>query len=89
VLTAPAFPTGADTSQEPDDQTLVRLLTAKTKQEGGPVPRVVRVLGERSNLTRQQQQEVRERLKQGEPIASIARGYRCDIAAIQTLAGRG
>jgi DNA invertase Pin-like site-specific DNA recombinase len=50
------------------------------------VGRVARGPREPSKLTPQQRQEVRARLKQGEPRDRIAEAYGVDVAAIKQVA---
>jgi hypothetical protein len=71
---------------QPDEMALRTLLTAKTLEEGGLVQRLPKIPSEPRKLTPQQQQEVRARLKVGEPQASIARGYNVDVDTIRRLA---
>jgi transposase len=73
----------AQTREEPDEQVLINLYTARTREEGGLLFRVAKGPREPKLMTPQQQQEVRTRLKTGD---NIARGYGVDVDTIKRLA---
>jgi hypothetical protein len=69
----------ADTSERPDQQVLLDLITALTG-------RVAKEPSEPRLLNPQQLREVRDRIKIGEPKEAIARAYKVDISVIRQLA---
>jgi hypothetical protein len=73
------FPIVADTSERPDQQVLLDLITALTG-------RVAKEPSKPCQLTPQQQREVRDRIKMGEPKDKIARAYNVDVATVRQLA---
>ena len=73
------FPIVADTSKEADQQVLLDLM--KTL-----VSWVAKEPSEPCELTPQQQREVRDRIKMGEPKDKIARAYNIDVATVRELA---
>jgi hypothetical protein len=74
------FPVTADTRHEPNERVLMDMIPALTEQvaKGPSTP---------LTLTPQRQREVRNRLKTGEPHASIAASYGVDTDTIKRLAG--
>jgi hypothetical protein len=62
------------------------MLLAKTLEEGGLIWRLPKGPIEPRRLSEQLQQEVRDRLKMGEPKDQIAHAYGVDIAAIKQIA---
>jgi hypothetical protein len=73
------FPIVADTSERPDQQVLLDLITALSG-------RVAKEPSEPCQLTPQQQREIRDRVKMGEPKDNIARAYNVDVATVRQLA---
>jgi hypothetical protein len=76
----------ADTSEGPNEQVLISLISARTQEEGGLVWRVAKGPSEPRQLTLQQQREVHVWLKMGEPHATIAYAYGVNIDTIRQLA---
>ena len=71
------FPLGADTSKEPSEQVLINLMNRL-------ILLVARGPSEPFKLTPRQQEEVRARLKQGEPKDQIASAYSVDVDTIRS-----
>ena len=80
------FPFTTDASKEPNEQVLVSLMSARRKEDGGLAWRVAKVPSDPRRLSPQQQEEVRARLRVGEPKARIAAAYGVDEAMIARLA---
>jgi hypothetical protein len=65
-----------------DEMTLRALL----KEDGGLLRRLPKAPGEPRSLSEQQEREIRDRLRTGEPKYNLARSYNTDIEAIERLA---
>jgi hypothetical protein len=74
------FPLAADTSKEPNERVLIDMIAAL-------LGRVVKGSSDPLRLLPQHQQEVRARLKIGEPQASIGRSYGVDIDTVKRVGG--
>jgi hypothetical protein len=72
------FPSVADASRQPNQQVLLDLFPAL-------LARVAKAPGDIPQLSEQQMQEVRHRLRIGEPRASIARAYGLDAEMLARL----
>jgi hypothetical protein len=73
------FPIGADVSKQPDQKILLELIEML-------IERVAKGPSAAVNLSVQQQREVRERAKMGEPLARVADAYGVDVAVVRQLA---
>jgi hypothetical protein len=71
----------------PDDKTLRSLLMAETIEQGNLAKRLPRMAGKEQRLTEEQLQQVKARLRIGEPAERIAPSYGVDTATIRRLAG--
>jgi hypothetical protein len=71
----------------PDDTTLRKLLMAERIEDGNLAQRLPKMPGREMKLTENQLQQVRDRLKIGEPPERIAPSYNVDAATIRRLAG--
>jgi hypothetical protein len=72
---------------EPDEMTLRALLRARDWQDGSLVQRLPKTPSAQQQLSTQQLETVRTRLRTGEPPERIAPSYGVDAATIRRLAG--
>jgi hypothetical protein len=71
---------------EPDEMVLRTLLMAKSREAGSLLLRVPKGLSEPARLSERHRQEVRDRLKIGEPKDKLAREYGVGVDVIRELA---
>jgi hypothetical protein len=70
-----------------EDKTLRTLLMTERIEDGNLAQRLPKMPGKEMKLTENQLQQVRDRLKIGEPPEKIAPSYNVDVATIRRLAG--
>jgi hypothetical protein len=71
----------------PDDKTLRSLLMAETLEQGNLAKRLPKMPGKEQRLTETQLEQVKYRLRIGEPAERIAPSYGVDAATIRRIAG--